>query len=465
MTTADITQLPDGSCFWQLPHETDLLAIRETATSQFPYLLQTARAPLTQPGYDLLLGLPGQTLIKQFDGSLWLDRECLSGPRGFLQQLDSLFAQEAVSPQAAFETLPFIGGWFVFLGYEIAAEVEPVLTLPATPWQEPIAIATRCHGAVIRRHHDGQVMAFAEAGYQQAMREALDQAASQPLPPARAVRIAELKEDPPEQYRQAVKRIRDYIRDGDVFQVNISRRWQMDLADQSSATDVYRSLCRSNPAPFAAYCQLGPHHQVLSSSPERLLQRHGDRVETRPIAGTRPRGSNQDLDQKLSRELMINPKERAEHVMLIDLERNDLGRICEPGSVEVNEFMCIESYAHVHHIVSNVRGRLRADVTPGQALAAVFPGGTITGCPKVRCMEIIGELEQQGRGVYTGSLGYLGRDGRIDSNILIRSMVAHDGQLAFRTGGGIVYDSRPDPELAETRAKARGLLRALGLAD
>lgn len=465
MTTPDITHLPDGSSFWQLPSDTDLLTIRETATSQFPYLLQTARAPLSQPGHDLLLGLPGQTLRKHYDGSLWLDKEQQSGPKGFLQQLDSLFAQEAIAPLTEFDALPFIGGWFVFLGYEMAAEVEPVLTLPSTPWQEPIAMATRCHGAVIRRHSDGQVLAFAEPGYGQAMREALDEAASQPLSPERAVKIANLKEDPPEQYRQAVRRIRDYIRDGDVFQVNISRRWQLDLADQCSTTDVYRALCRSNPAPFAAYCQLGPHHRVLSSSPERLLQRHGNRVETRPIAGTRPRGGNQDLDQKLSRELMINHKERAEHVMLIDLERNDLGRICEPGSVKVDEFMCIESYAHVHHIVSNVCGRLRTGVTPGQALAAVFPGGTITGCPKVRCMEIIGELEQQGRGVYTGSLGYLGRDGRMDSNILIRSMVEHQGQLAFRTGGGIVHDSRPDPELAETRAKARGLLRALGLAD
>ena len=163
----------------------------------------------------------------------------------------------------------------------------------------------------------------------------------------------------------------------------------------------------------------------------------------------------------MSAELIANPKERAEHVMLIDLERNDLGRICEPGSVEVDEMMVIESYAHVHHIVSNVRGRLRAGITPGSALRAVFPGGTITGCPKVRCMEIIAELETSPRGAYTGSFGYLNRDGSMDLNILIRTMVLHGTRLRLRAGAGIVADSEPEAELDETRAKARGLLEAL----
>jgi anthranilate synthase component 1 len=161
--------------------------------------------------------------------------------------------------------------------------------------------------------------------------------------------------------------------------------------------------------------------------------------------------------------LHAHPKERAEHVMLIDLERNDLGRVCEAGSVQVDEFMTIESYSHVHHIVSNVRGRLRADVTPGNVLAAVFPGGTITGCPKVRCMEIIAQLECAPRGAYTGSLGYLNRDGSMDMNILIRSLQLHGRALTLRAGAGIVADSIPERELEETRAKARGVLRALGV--
>jgi anthranilate synthase component 1 len=161
-------------------------------------------------------------------------------------------------------------------------------------------------------------------------------------------------------------------------------------------------------------------------------------------------------------ELAAHPKERAEHIMLIDLERNDLGRVCEAGTVRVDELMTIESYTHVHHIVSNVSGRLRADVTPIGALRAVFPGGTITGCPKFRCMQIIAELEAAGRGAYTGSLGYLTRSGDLDLNILIRTMTLSGGQLSFRAGAGIVADSDPEAELEETRAKARGLLAALG---
>jgi anthranilate synthase component 1 len=162
---------------------------------------------------------------------------------------------------------------------------------------------------------------------------------------------------------------------------------------------------------------------------------------------------------------MSHPKEQAEHIMLIDLERNDLGRICRPGTVRVDEFMVRESYAHVHHIVSNIRGELREDVTPGQVIRAVFPGGTITGCPKVRCMQIIAGLEQQARGAYTGSMGYLNRDGSMDLNILIRTMTVTADQIRLRAGAGIVADSRPQAELDETRAKARGLLRALGVRD
>ncbi|MGA7825426.1 MAG: chorismate-binding protein, partial [Steroidobacteraceae bacterium] len=188
----------------------------------------------------------------------------------------------------------------------------------------------------------------------------------------------------------------------------------------------------------------------------------GRRVDTRPIAGTRPRSRLPSADAAEMSALAAHPKERAEHIMLIDLERNDLGRVCEAGSVRVDELMSIESYAHVHHIVSNVGGVLRSEITPIGALRAVFPGGTITGCPKFRCMQIIAELEGVGRGAYTGSLGYLTRDGRLDVNILIRSMALADRRVEFRAGAGIVADSDPERELEETRAKARGLLRAFG---
>ena len=185
----------------------------------------------------------------------------------------------------------------------------------------------------------------------------------------------------------------------------------------------------------------------------------GRRIDTRPIAGTRPR---QGGDASAIAELTGSAKEQAEHVMLIDLERNDLGRLCEAGTVQVDEFMVVESYAHVHHIVSNVCGQLRPDVEPGDVIRALFPGGTITGCPKVRCMQLIGELEGKGRGAYTGAMGYLALDGSLDLNILIRTMTIQDGRLELRAGAGIVADSVPERELDETRAKARGLLRALG---
>ena len=217
----------------------------------------------------------------------------------------------------------------------------------------------------------------------------------------------------------------------------------------------------ANPGPFAGLMRWADS-TVLSSSPERLVYNRGRHIETRPIAGTRPRLACDSADRRQGEQLLAHPKERAEHIMLIDLERNDLGRVCEPGSIRVDELMSLESYAHVHHIVSNVRGQLRANVSPGEIIRAVFPGGTITGCPKVRCMEIIAELEGAGRGAYTGSMGYLDRSGGMDLNILIRSLVLQGRQGWFRTGAGIVADSVSELELEETRAKARGMLRMLG---
>jgi anthranilate synthase component 1 len=222
------------------------------------------------------------------------------------------------------------------------------------------------------------------------------------------------------------------------------------------------TLRTANPAPVAGLLQQ-PGWAVISSSPERLVEVRDGVAQTRPIAGTRPRVAGDD-DAERVRELAAHPKERAEHVMLIDLERNDLGRVCAPGTVVVDELMVVESYAHVHHIVSNVRGRLREGVTPGQVVAATFPGGTITGCPKVRCMEIIAALEQAPRGAYTGALGYLDRSGELDLNILIRTLTQVGTDVTLRAGAGIVADSVAAKELDETRAKARGLLRALGAA-
>jgi anthranilate synthase component 1 len=282
---------------------------------------------------------------------------------------------------------------------------------------------------------------------------------AEPEPKEEPIRPELIHEEHPAAYLERVRRAKEYVRAGDIYQANLSRPWSVQLSDDPDIAALYNRLRKSNPAPFAALAQWRGT-SILSSSPERLLRVEGTHVDTRPIAGTRPRSRRPGDDLTETTELAAHPKERAEHIMLIDLERNDLGRVCKAGTVHVDELMSIESYAHVHHIVSNVSGELRADVTPIGALRAVFPGGTITGCPKFRCMQIIAELEGTGRGAYTGSLGFLGRDGTMDMNILIRTMTVTGRRVEFRAGGGIVADSDPQRELAETRAKARGLLAA-----
>ena len=263
-------------------------------------------------------------------------------------------------------------------------------------------------------------------------------------------------------YGEMVARAKEYIAAGDIFQVVLAQRFTTPFP--LPPFDLYRSLRRINPSPFLYHLDL-PGFALIGSSPEILVRVRDGEVTIRPIAGTRPRGKTAAEDAANRDELLADPKERAEHIMLIDLERNDLGRVCEAGSVVVDEYMVTESYAHVHHIVSNVRGRLRADRSPVDALRALFPGGTITGCPKVRCMQIIAELEGEGRGAYTGSLGWLGTDGDSDFNILIRTLTLRDDLIELRAGAGIVADSVPERELAETRAKARGMLRAFGVAS
>jgi anthranilate synthase component 1 len=276
------------------------------------------------------------------------------------------------------------------------------------------------------------------------------------LPELRAV-----GEDDPAAFLAGVARIQDYLRAGDVFQVNLSRGWQAEFAAPVPAASLFSRLMQKNPAPYSALLQMDGW-AIVSSSPERLVRLTRDgMLETRPIAGTHPRSDDAAEDAALRARLQAHPKERAEHVMLVDLERNDLGRVCEPGSVRVDALMELASYRHVHHIESTVCGRLRSGVSVFDALRAVFPGGTITGCPKVRTMQIIRELEQTPRRAYTGSLGYINRDGSFDFNILIRSFLLHGSELSFRAGAGIVADSVAVRELDETRAKARGLLRAL----
>ncbi|HFD79418.1 MAG TPA: aminodeoxychorismate synthase component I [Gammaproteobacteria bacterium] len=423
----------------------DLLDLHASDPGRYPHLLESAaRGPAGR--FDILFAFPGEVLeLRQLEGG-----------DDFLERLDDHWRREY---RASPGPLPFQGGWFLYLGYELAGQIEPCLRLPAAAGGLPVASATRFPAAIVHDHQRGRRWLVAERSQQlQAMLEDIERL-SPPVPPPSNTGL-ELEEEDPERYLEACGRILRYIEEGDVFQVNLSRGWQGVWPSELETHALYRRLRLANPGPFNALVSWGDR-ALLCSSPERLVEVRGEEVQTRPIAGTRPRSPRRGADRAYSQELLRHPKERAEHVMLIDLERNDLGRIAVPGSVEVSELMTLESYATVHHIVSNVRARRRPGVTPGQVIRAVFPGGTITGCPKVRCMEIIAELEGVGRGAYTGAIGYLNRDDSMDLNILIRTLVRDRDRITFRTGAGIVADSLPERELEETRAKARGLLRAL----
>jgi anthranilate synthase component 1 len=381
--------------------------------------------------------------------------------QGFLAAFDAASSEFGTS-RCADSSGPFQGGWFVYLGYELAAEIEPRLKLTPDP-NIPVAMATRIPAAIVRDRHRSSAWIVAEPGYEKVISEIQRDIAILRVARSASKKLIvpeSLTVEPAGKFLRAVGAAKEYIAAGDIFQANLSREWSGTLASEVRPTDIYRCLRRSNPAPFAGLAvfeELG----VISSSPERLLRARNGGVETRPIAGTRPRGPNLQADEPRRTELLSHPKERAEHIMLIDLERNDLGRICKPGTVEVDEFMVVETYSHVHHIVSNVSGRLLDGVSPGAMIRAIFPGGTITGCPKVRCMEIINELENRPRGAYTGAMGYFNHDGSGDLNILIRTMTTVDRTLTFATGSGIVADSDPMRELEETQAKAKGLLLAL----
>jgi anthranilate/para-aminobenzoate synthase component I len=262
-----------------------------------------------------------------------------------------------------------------------------------------------------------------------------------------------------EHYMDIVRRAKEYIAAGDIFQANLSQRISAEIVDKNP-WEIYRVLRKVNPSPFAAYADFGDY-QIVSSSPERLIRVKDGIIETRPIAGTRPRGRDFKEDERMRAELLLNEKERAEHIMLIDLERNDIGRVSRYGSVAVDELMITEDYSHVIHIVSNVRGILEKGKTCFDVIKAAFPGGTITGVPKVRCMEIIDELEPVTRGPYTGSLGYIGFSGNMDLNIIIRTFVIKDGFAYVQAGAGIVADSDPEREYYETLKKAEALIKTL----
>lgn len=418
----------------------DLLALAAAYPADFPYLLQSSG----DTGWDILFALPEAVRVYTADQGA---------------QLFADLAAIAVAPQPAATPLPFRGGWFTYLAYEWLEALEH--SVPARQDEGfPLGLLARVPAAILLCRETAECMLVAETAAQLARLQELVQAVPAYRPVE--VKVLALQEDAPADFLAGVQRCKDYIRDGDVFQVNLSRGWDAQLAAQVRPVDLFARLRQANPAPFSAYVDLGAGQAIVSSSPERLMRidAHG-KVETRPIAGTHPRSPDPVEDEAQKQRLIASTKERAEHIMLIDLERNDLGRIAVPGTVSVDALMEVTSYRYVHHIESTVSCQVRPGLSVADVARALFPGGTITGCPKVRCMQIIRELEDRPRRAYTGSLGYINHDGSLDLNILIRTFMQDGDALYFRAGAGIVADSDAERELGETRAKARGLLRAL----
>lgn len=357
--------------------------------------------------------------------------------------------------------LPFAGGAIGFVGYEAKNLLEP--ELPQKAFDDlglPDLFFLFCDQGIVWDHSKNEAVIFAPdaktalaiENKARSSRKKPQDARKKPVKKAMEASLSRTE------YLQAVAAAKRYIKKGDIYQANLSRRLSFRL--EEDPFDIYRRLRKINPSSFFGFLDAG-EFQILSGSPERLLKLENGILETRPIAGTRSRGKSVRQDAANARELLLSPKESAEHLMLVDLERNDLGRVAEYGSVRVDQFMTLEDYSHVKHIVSSVRGRLRAGLDAVDAFKAFFPGGTITGAPKVRCMEIIDELEPVARGPYTGSLGYFSFTGNMDFNIIIRSLVVKDGRGYLQTGAGIVADSVPGKEYEETDHKAKAVLQAV----
>jgi para-aminobenzoate synthetase component 1 len=413
----------------------------------------------------LVVSLRGReaSLVRREDG----------GRREERRRADPFDLLRALAPAGALERapgLPFAGGVIGYIGYGLRRSVESLPGAPPDPLGHPDAWLGLYDAAAIFDHRERRVALLA-AGLGAAderrresqaarrladLRQVLARAAAAPsgLPPACAARPVIPRED----YLRRIGRALEYIAAGDIYQVNLSHR--IECPFPGDPIGLFRELARRNPAPFAAYLDAGPF-QVVSASPERFLQVVGRRAVSSPIKGTRPRGPTAEEDRRLARELVESPKDRAENVMIADLVRNDLGRVCEAASVRVENLCALESFATVHHLVSTVSGTLRADRDRIDLLRALFPGGSMTGAPKVRAMEVIDELEGEERGIYSGSIGYLSLDGGMDLNIVIRTIVCAGGRAHLRVGGAIVADSDPWQEYRETIDKARALLEVL----
>ena len=417
------------------------------------------------------------------------EENCLSGEKTehqspFFPFLDALQKRWQRPKESGF--LPFESGLIGYLGYELGHQVESFtqttindLKMPDaffaaydaliaidhltnTTWLLASGLPEKAESPAARnRAHQRldelrEIVAGARKGEAKAVkREATNQKKTTQITSAEGQLEANFSYS---SYQRAIRKILDYIAAGDIYQVNLSQRFATPFSGNHQ--EFYLHFRDLSPTPFGAYLETG-EHCIMSNSPERYLLINDDYIETRPIKGTRPRGATTKKDLALGQELLLSPKDRAEHIMIVDLERNDLGRVAAYGSVHVPEMQILESYANVHHMVSTVAGRIRSGKSSSDCLFNSFPGGSITGAPKLRSMEIIDELESTCRGVYTGSIGYFDFSGDLDFNIAIRTAIACNNHLYFQVGGGIVADSDPGDEYQETRTKAAAFLKTL----
>jgi para-aminobenzoate synthetase component 1 len=389
-------------------------------------------------------------------------------PLAELAALARRFGLAESDREPAPDACPFQGGLIGFMGYDLAPRIERLPRKAVRDSRLPDVRMALYDTAVVVDHEKDEATLHAwdltgegrDAAERRARlwRRALRRADESPRPLASSSLGPLASNFTRDEYRRAVDRVLDYIAAGDVFQINLSQRFA--ATGRVEPLDLFLRLQRESPAPFSAFLRWRDL-AVVSASPEWFYQTRGDRIATRPIKGTRPRGATPEADEALAAELAASPKDRAELTMIVDLERNDLGRVCEFGSVRVVDPLVLESYAQVHHLVATVEGRMRPGVGPVDVVRATFPGGSITGAPKIRAMEIIDELEPTRRSLYTGAIGYLGRGGASGFNIAIRTVLVEGDRVSYQVGGGIVADSDPDAEFEETMHKGRGLRRVL----
>jgi anthranilate synthase component I len=456
--------------------DTPLSTYLKLADAPYSFLLESVQGGETWGRYSII-GLPSRVRIRYTDGELRVQSANLEQRR---RNADPFMEIEALRQQARVPVLPelprFAGGLVGYLAFDAVRAIEPRLadvTKPDTLGCPDIFLMQADEFVVFDNLRGTlTLVTHADASDAGGLREAerrLADLAAQLRGPLRYPSVHGFAGSVAGEFQpgfgcadfcRAVARARDYIRDGDIMQVVLSQRLTAPFA--GSSLDVYRALRGLNPSPYMYYLNFG-EFQVVGASPEVLVRVEGREVTVRPIAGTRPRGQTPAEDEILATELLADPKELAEHLMLLDLGRNDVGRVSETGSVRISEHMLIERYSHVMHIVSEAKGRLRDGLGPLDALRAAFPAGTVSGAPKLRALEIIDELEPVKRGIYSGAVGYLGWNGNLDMAIAIRTAVIKDGYLHVQAGAGIVHDSVPEREWEETLNKGKALIRAVAM--